>query len=109
MRAMSEWKAFSTLAVTYLGMPEDSIPLYSANSNWSRKANKIISFILTTGNFGRNRDYSFYEKYPYVVYKTISLWRHTKDDVRYFFVFPIDALKLWGKMLATGFREIFYT
>lgn len=106
MGAMSEWKAFSALAVTYLGMSEESIPLYSANSKWLRKANRIIGFILMTGNFGHNRDYSFYEKNPYVVCKIISLWRHTKDGLRYFFVFPIDALRLWANMLTTGIKEI---
>ena len=99
MGVMTEWKAFSALTVNYFGMPADIIPLYSANRKWSRKADRIMEFILETGNFGHNRDYSYYKKYPYVVYKAISFWRHLNDTLRHFMIFPIDAvLVLFGRM-----------
>ena len=55
MDLMSEWKAFAALAVNTLGMPESAMPLYDPASKWSRKAEKILGFVLETGNFGHNR------------------------------------------------------
>lgn len=103
MGIMSEWKAFAYLAVNTLGMSEEAMPFYDSGSKWSRKSIKILSFILETGNFGHNRDYSYYEKYPYVVYKAISLWRHTGDCLKYLTIFPLDSIKIWISMIRVGF------
>ena len=35
---MSEWRAFAAVAVNYLGMPVEAMPLYSADSKWGKKA-----------------------------------------------------------------------
>ncbi len=100
---MTEWKAFAALAVDYLEMPVEAMPLYSEDSKWSLKARKVMDFILETGNFGHNRDYSYYQKYPYVVFKAISLWRHIKDFGRYFVIFPLDAIKVTWHRMVLGF------
>lgn len=55
---MSERHAFAALAVEWLGMPAESMPLYSSDKKWSRNAVRIISFVLKTGNFGHNRSLS---------------------------------------------------
>lgn len=102
MGVMSEWKAFGALTVDYLGMPNEAYPFYSPSKKWSRKAQRIIHFIFDTGSFGHNRDYSYYDKYPYVVFKIISFWRHTKDGFKYFTIFPLDSIKLWWGMIKTG-------
>lgn len=100
MGAMSEWKAFAALAVEHLGMEKGKVPFYSPSCRWSRKASKICSFIIETGNFGHNRDYSYYQKHSFIVYKAISLWRHIKDTFRYLTIFPWDAQKvLWSKLV----------
>ena len=99
---MSEWKAFAALAVVYLGMPIEVIPFYSDSSRWKRKASRVMDLVLETGNFGNNRDYSYQKKYPYVVYKAISLWRHTKDGLRHFSLFPDVAAREWWRMLKHG-------
>lgn len=105
-RIMTEWKAFAALAVDKLGMPAEAIPMYSPSRIWSSKAEKILSFIIESGNFGHNRDYSYYDKYPYVVYKTISFWRHTKDMFRYFSVFPVDSLRVMWRKIMVGLDVI---
>lgn len=99
---MSEWKAFGSLAVEYLGMPSEAMPFYSDKKCWKNKANRIIEFVLETGNFGHNRDYSYCEKYPYLVYKMISFWRHLKDGFHYFMVFPIDSIKVMWRRFIVG-------
>lgn len=99
---MSEWKTFAALAVEYLGMPADAMPLYGANNKWSKKAQKVMAFIMETGNFGNNRDYSYRQKYPFVVFKAISLWRHLQDFGRYFVIFPLDAIKVTWRRICVG-------
>lgn len=99
MGLMTEWKAFAALAVDFLGIPKEAMPFYSISSRWSCKASRVIHFVLETGNFGHKRDYSYYQKYPFVVYKSISAWRHFVDFGRYFVIFPLDAIKVtWNRM-----------
>ena len=106
MGVMTEWRTFSTLAVEYLGMPEEAIPLYYPSNRWKRNADKVMTFILEVGNFGNNRDRSYITKSSYVTRKIISLWRHTSDGIRYFFIFPLDSVKVWLSMVITGIEFI---
>lgn len=99
---MSEWKAFSALAVDYIGMPPEVLPFYSNEHRWSRKASRIISFIMDTGNFGHNRDYSYQKKYTYLIMKAISLWKHCIDFERYLVIFPLDAIKVTYRRILRG-------
>lgn len=101
---ISEWKTFSALAVDTLGTPAEVIPLYSSSKKWSKKAEKVLAIILETGNFGHNLDVSYYEKYPFVIYKAISLWRNTKENFRHCLIFPKDATRIWFLRLLEGFR-----
>ena len=106
MRMMTEWKAFAALAVDYLGMPVEAMPLYDSASQWKRKASRISLFILRVGNFGHNRDNSIYKKYPYVVYKAISLSRHIGDFFEHLFIFPLDSLRVLGGMFIDGIKAV---
>lgn len=103
---MSEWKAFAALAVDFLGMPIEAMPLFNdkdnKNHNLHRKAELIMDFVLETGNFGHNRDYSYYDKYPYLVFKAISLWKHFEDFGRYFIIFPLDSIKVTWRRIVVG-------
>lgn len=102
---MSEWKAFASLVVEWLGMPIEAMPFYSASWRWRRKSKKIMSFVLETGNFGQNRDYSYSDKYPRLIVKAISLCRHTWDLSRQFFIFPLDSIRVWKSMVNIGVNQ----
>ena len=104
MGVMTEWKAFATLAVEYLGMPMEAMPFYLDSSKWKRKAEKILCFVFETGNFGYNRDYTYFKKYPYLVFKVISLCRHITDTCRYFVVFPLDSLRVLWRKICVGLK-----
>ncbi len=110
MGLTSEWKAFAAFAIYYLGMPVEAMPFFNDddkhNANLLKKAKRINKFILQVGNMGHNRDYSYYTKYPYVIFKTISLWRHIKDSWTYFSIFPLDSIKVTWSMLLVGFTEV---
>lgn len=102
----SEWYAFAAIAVEKLGMPVESMPFYRPEKKWKRKAEKILTLMSETGSLGHNRDYSYYEKYPYMVIKIISLWRHTKDNLRHTTIFPKDALRVWLLRFKEGIDEV---
>jgi hypothetical protein len=105
MGLMSEWRSFGSLAVEYLGVPEHAIPFYSSGKKWSKKAEKIISFILEVGNFGHNRDMSYYDSKTYLNRKAISLWRRAKDIRRHATIFPIDSLRFFLGIVFNGIRS----
>lgn len=67
---ISEWKAFGELVVNYLGMLMEAMPLYSKDGKWSRKAEKIVDFILKGGE-----------------------WRKWKDTMKVAQIFPLSVLR----------------
>ncbi len=99
----SEWHVFSAYSVDFLGMNPENIPFYKASPSLSRKAKRVNAFILETGNFGHNRDVTYYVKYPFLIRKTISLWRRTTDAIRYLFIFPVDSVSFYCRTLFKGF------
>jgi len=99
---MTEWKVFADLAVDYLGMPVEAMPFYSGDKKWKRKAVRVMEFVLETGNFGHNRDYSYRNKYPYIIYKAISFWKHLKDGAFFFSIFPLDSIKVTWRRMVVG-------
>ena len=99
---MSEWKAFGALAVRYLGMPVDAMPFYSESDCWKRKAEMIMDFVLEVGNFGHNRDNSYFQKHSYFVQKCISAWRRVKDLCRHATIFPVNSVRFFFGIMYNG-------
>ena len=98
----SEWKTFAAFSVEFLGMPSVAIPLYDPSPRWLRKAERIQSFILEVGNLGRNRDMSYYQKYPYYVRKAISFWRRCCDLIRHAPIFPLNSFRFFPSIVFNG-------
>ena len=103
---LSKWKAFAALAVDYLGMPAEYLPLYSSDKMWSRKACQILSLVMELGNFGHGRDKSYKEKYPVLIANIISLWVYTKYNLVQFSIFPLDAFKAWVITMKKGIKAV---
>lgn len=104
MGLMSEWRVFGALAVEYLGYPKDSMPFLESSrvQELKRKVDRVLAFILETGNFGHNRDNSYYNNTNAVVRGIISLWRHTCDSFKHSFIFPVDSVRIWSRMFMFG-------
>lgn len=106
---ISEWKAFSAFAIDYLGMPLEAMPLLDSQTLLSvrlkRQAGRIKDFILLSGNFGQNRDMSYYNKYPYLIRKAISFCRRTGDLGRHAMIFPVDSLRFFPSILFNGVQS----
>ena len=105
MEILSEWKAFGVFAVEYLGIPVEAMPLYSGDAKWKRKAERIKDFILMSGNFGQNRDMSYYGKYPYVIRKCCSMWMRVSDLFHHARIFPLDSLRFFPRIIFNGVRS----
>lgn len=101
---MSEWKAFGALAIEYLGFPKDSMPLLNVdlNDNLKKKAERIKEFILEVGNFGHNRDNSYFQKHSYFVQKCISAWRRMTDLCRHATIFPVNSVRFFFGIMYNG-------
>lgn len=105
MGLVSEWKAFAALAVNDLGMPAEAMPMYDNAAKWSRKAERIKAFVLSVGNFGHNRDMSYYGKYPFLVRKCISMGQRVGDLLSHARIFPLNSLRFFPSMLVNGVRS----
>lgn len=51
-----EWKAFASIAVEWLGMPVDAMPLYDNSECWKKKAEEIISYSMSGRKPSKLRD-----------------------------------------------------
>ena len=89
---MNEWKAFASLAVEYLGMPVESMPLYSDNRKWIVKANRIKMFIFNSG--GRHKVY-----YTFAIAK-IFPWSTLRFSPSIFL--NVNWLKIKERILVTN-------
>lgn len=107
MRLLTEWKSFAYLAVNYLGMPEEMMPFYSPGGKWKNKASRINSFVMEVGNFGHNRDYSYFSEKTPLVRKLITMRRMMKDSIRQTAIFPMDAPIFFLRYVKDGISGIF--
>ena len=96
MGLMSEWRTFAAMAVDWLGMTVEAMPLYSYDRKWSKKAEKIMEFVLKTGNFGHNR--------LVASGKIGSAWNKMKDFARHTRVFPLDSIKFFFHFVGSGVK-----
>lgn len=106
---MSEWRTFGAFAVEYLGMPVSAVPLLNENNIYyeklREKAERIKDYILMSGNFGHNRDMSYFCKYPYVVRKFYSMKMRVGDLINHAWIFPIDSLQFFPRIMWNGIRS----
>lgn len=105
MGVMTEWRAFYNLASRYLGMPNLDSRFMARDSRFDKKADRIMAFVLEVGNFGQNRDTSYYNTKPFVVRKAISFCHRCSDFARHARIFPLDSLKFFPYMVLNGMRE----
>ena len=102
---MSEWIAFGTFAVDYLGMPEEAMPFFNHNANLNLhwKAERILVFVLESGNFGSNRERCEKSNH-FIVRKIYSLGRRCNDIWRHSRLFPLDSMRFFGGIIFNGLQ-----
>ena len=102
---VSEWKAFYNLASRYLGMPDFGSGLTVHDSRFDKKADRIMKFILKSGNMGHNRDMGHFSKYPYLIRKCVSMGRRIGDLINHARIFPLDSLRFFPRIMFNGVRS----
>lgn len=105
MGLVSEWKAFYNLASRYLGMPDLDSRFMFHDSRYDKKADRIMDFILKSGNMGHNRDMSHFSKYPYLIRKCVSMGRRIGDLINHARIFPLDSLRFFPNIMFNGVRS----
>ena len=106
MGALGEWRAFAALAVEFLGMPVEAMPLYCDARRWRRKATRILRLVFRTGNMGHNQDWSYVKRSPYLVRKVISFWRHCCATLRHLMIFPCHSVVVWWRAVVDGIAGV---
>lgn len=104
---VSEWKAFAALAMDYLGMPKEAMPLYSSDEKWSRKAQRLKDYIIEVGNFGQNRNELTISQPSLVKQKMSAFKIYTGDGLKQFSIFPLDSIRIWLWIMKTGISMMF--
>lgn len=110
---MKEWKSFGAFAVEYLGMPAEAMPFLDVrgkiddercevDKRLKRKADRILAFVMESGNFGHNRDISYKQKYPFVIRYAMSFWLYTKLAIQRFTISPRNAILAWWAIVKMG-------
>ena len=102
MGLMSEWKAFYNLASRYLGMPDLGSGLMARDSRFDKRADRILEFVLKSGNMGHNRDMSHFSKYPYLIRKCVSMGRRIGDLINHARIYPLDSLRFFPRIMFNG-------
>lgn len=109
MGLMTEWKAFYNLASRYLGMPDLGEGIMASDSRFDKKADRIMEFVLESGNFGHNRDVSYRNKKSASVVNAITLWRRIGDFTRFARIFPVDSPKFFWQYAVNRIANVWTT
>ena len=103
MGLMSEWKAFASLAVNHLGMPEEAMPFY--DKRYRRRGEKVLSHVLKSGNLGHNNNQEYRSKLSKPMSDAITFFRRICDFTKFAFIFPIDSPKFFITYLFGKFKK----
>lgn len=105
MGLVTEWRAFYNLASRYLGMPDLDSDLMAYDSRFDKKADRIIEFVLKSGNMGHNREMSHFSNKPYLIRKFVSMGRRISDLINHVRIFPVNSLRFFPRIMWNGVRS----
>lgn len=103
MGLMTEWKAFASLAVDSLGMPEEAMPFY--DKRYRRRGEKVLSHVLKSGNLGHNNNQKYRSKLSKPLANTVTFFRRIGDFAKFTIIFPIDSTKFFITYVFSKFKK----
>lgn len=103
-KLLKAWKRFAPIAVEYLGLPESECPCYS--KKYLKEADKILSFILKEGNFGRAIRSKKKRPNGYWAGKLYSFQLITSRHYSKLFIDPQIVMRSYVKFLGWGIRGV---
>jgi len=75
------------------------------DSRFDKKADRIMEFVLKTGNMGHNRDMSHFSKQHYLIRKCVSMGRRIGDLINHARIFPLNSLRFFPSIMWNGMRS----
>lgn len=82
------------------------MPLLNVNdeldANLKRKADRIMEFVMETGNFGHNRDLK--RSKNFLIGKLQALWFKLRDFLRHARIFPLDSMVFFPHYVINGLK-----
>lgn len=105
MGLITEWRVLGTMAIDFLGMPREAMPLLNENDNkkFKKKAAKLMEFVMEVGNFGHNREVDWSNGFKR---RSMLIWHRITDTIKLSRVFPVDAPKFLLNYAWDGFRGV---
>ena len=104
MGLMTEWRVFAALAVQYLGMPVEAMPIFGSSvQEFKGKAERLMDFVMEVGNFGHNREVEWSDGFKR---RTSLIWHRITDTIKLSRVFPVDAPKFLMNYVLDGARGL---
>ena len=103
MDMMKPWQAFGCVLVEHLGLPVSEFPFYDQAMNTC--VNRILSRVLSEGNFGQERDVVTKRGRSYLLNKTRSFFGHITRTAVLLRLFPRQALRQFFYTLASGLAK----
>lgn len=104
LHLMQVWRIFSPIAVDYLGLPESEMPFYSPK--YEKKAKKVLSLILTEGNFGKYALNRGERPENYMLGKLFSLRSQTRILISRLSISPSHVAISFLKMITVGIKAV---
>lgn len=105
MQLLEPWRVFGCIVVRNLGLPQEEFPFYEGSK--TIKYRRVLSIILSEGNFGRGRKVLVSRPRDYLGSKAYSFLGYLRRFFLLLPLFPHDALCDLKNRLAIGFRQVF--
>lgn len=104
MGLMSEWKVFAAVAVDWLGMPAEAMPLYNPSKCYKRRAKRAVARILRVGDMGQNNEEGAGTKQPKWKASISKFFHRFGEFLNLMTIFPVDAHRFFINYLIDKVR-----
>ena len=110
LKLLTVWNMFASIAVDYLGLPTEEMPLYQPGMK--DDAGTVLYYIFREGNFGQGHSYMLDENRPagYLASKAYSIKLALERYRMLFRMYPGEKHYIWKRILrfyGVGIGQIF--
>ena len=99
------WSVFGTMAVDFLGCPQEVMPLY--NPQYAHQGRRILRYILDSGNFGFHDQRTKSNSRYYYIRRFKAFTGHIQMMFRNIIMFPKEAFYSLPYFLKDGLQRTF--
>lgn len=102
------WNLFASIAVDYLGLPAEEMPLYQLGMK--KEAEQVLEYIFKEGNLGYYRNDPGNRPAGYLSGKLYSINNEMERYRMLFRLFPSEKCYIWGKIIrfyGVGIEQFF--